>query len=357
VTDTVSVFVDSGALETLTLIDADGTAATTSVILGYENDYDAIGTLAGSTTQYYMSDRDLSYSSSDTDVGVIGLNTGILSTGGIDMTTGTTQLIVNHAASGVNSAGLNVQVIDAVAEGIACRPGWLQRTPDDTVNFVVEILMSNGDTPAIIDGSTEANSLSFVSGNTAVADFLDGSPLGLATALEIGVATVTVTWIDPVGSETFTDTCDVEVVEELSIPGTCSDAMGIFAEDQVLYGSTENAGDDNDGDTDSADDNGGEDVFYTFTLEDPATLDLSVLFPVEGGWAINPIVSTGCTDSNEVDLVDSGTDELICLPSGTYYLIVDGETEDDWGAFEIDLDFEYGCVPGHSGSSVVDPAA
>jgi hypothetical protein len=354
VTDTIIVTVDPGALASLNLIDADHEGTTTSIIRGRTNDYDAVGTLAGSTTQYYMSDRDLAYSSSNSTQGGTIDDDGVLDTlllcDGVPCDPTTTQIIVSHATSGVNSSGLWVEIIDAVAEGIVCRPGWVQRTPDDTVQFLVEILYSNGDSPAIVANTTEWTNLSFDSGNPVVADILDGSPKSTVTALEIGVATITATWYDTVSDMTFADTCDVEVVEELSIPGTCGERMEIDADDQIIYGSTENAGNDNDG----YGDDGGEDVFYMFDLMEPATLDLSVLFPSETGWTINPIVSEGCNGSSEVETVDSGSGELICLASGTYYLIVDGELSTDWGAFELDLDFEYGCVPEFTGDGDVD---
>jgi hypothetical protein len=358
VTASVTVYVDPGALQRLILVDADGSSATTSFYVGQDNMYAALGQLVGSTTYYYIADRDVVFNSTNVLAGEMvegndydGEDETLLA-----LAPGTTTVIVNHLATAINDSA-QVTITDAIPLGIICRPGWVQRTPTDTVNYVVQILMSDGEAPAILDGTTNAETLSFQSDNTPVADFLPGSPLGLATAGDYGVATVTASWINPADDEEFSDTCDIEVVEELIMPGNCGVAYYIDSVDQSLYGSTENAGDN------ANNYNEGEDVFYSFILSEPATIDLSVITPDETGWDIVTLVAQGCSDgvcpnpSEDVfPLVDGETGELICLPSDPmpYYLIVDGTTVDDWGAFEIDLDFEFGCVPSFEGSYEVD---
>jgi len=354
VSASITVYVDPGALQTLIIVDADGDSATTDLIAGFGNEYAALGLLAGSTTYYYIADRDVEFISTDIDVGVMDLDgDGLLSA----TDPGTTTVIVNHPASAVSDS-VEVTVSDAIPVGISCRPGWVQRTPGDTVNYVVQVLMSNGEAPAILDGTVNAETLSFSSNNTPVADFLAGSPLGLATAgTTLGVATVTADWTDPGSGDPFSDTCDIEVVEELVIPGSCDLAQYIDPVAQTLYGSTENAGDN------ALESPAGEDVFYMFSLDEPATVDISVISPVDT-WDIVPLVGSGCSEydgeysgpTSYYDTVDGDTGELICLPSGSYYIIIDGATADDWGAFEIDLDFEFGCVPDFEGTYVIDPA-
>jgi hypothetical protein len=350
VTDSVVVYIDPGELDTLILVDADGDSATTSLYAGEANEYAALGTLVGSTTYYYIPDRDVQFiSTNDEEVGDIDSN-GLLTT----FDSGTTTVIVNHIPTAIEDSVV-VTVTDGVAEGIVCRPGWVQRTPGDTVNFVVQIQMSNitdpALQPAILDGTTEAETLTFDSSNDAVADFLPGSPLGLVTAgTTLGVATITANWVDPVSGVPFSDTCDIEVVEELVMPGSCDVAYYIDSSAQTIYGSTENAGN-------NATANSGNDVFYRFILNEPATIDLSVISPIDT-WDIVPLVGYGCSGGGPTgynDIVDSVTGELICIPSGSYYIVVDGTTADDWGAFEIDLDFEFDCVPEFEGSYVIDP--
>ncbi len=352
---TITVNVDAGAVNTLTIVDADdhGTP-TNSIILGNNNDYDVIATLTGNTTyQYYLADSVVTYNSNNLEVAVFTPG-GVLETAG-DTTCndgapapcapGTTT--ISARLGSVVSNNLVVTVTDAVVESIRCRPGWVQAILDDTVNFVVEKIYSDGTTVAIVDGSSDAADLTFTSDNTTVAMFEPVNPPSIATAVGLGFANITVDW------STFHDVCSMEVVEELQTNNSCDEAFDIDPVDQVLYGTTKDAGDD------SNDANLGNDVFYTFTLDEPATLDINVQYPAASGWKIVTSVAdaSGSCGHGEYTgtAIDLGTaPDLTCLPSGTYYVVVDGEAADDLGSFEVALDFEGGCVPDFSGDSSVD---
>jgi hypothetical protein len=201
-TATFNVTVNSGALESLTIVNANGTAAATDVVLGLSNAYGAVAKLVGSTEQYIVYDGDATFYTSAVTVADFQGDWGVLS----GLTLGSTNITV--ARNGIVSPKVAVTVTNREPTGIECLPD-LTLSPGDKGQLHVKVSFTSGD-PIYV---TEVDSL--VSDNTAVADFDPSDPFGVVSAISVGDATITVTWTGTVNGapKTFTNTCDVEVTQ------------------------------------------------------------------------------------------------------------------------------------------------
>jgi hypothetical protein len=285
--------------------------------------------LTGSTAQYWVTG----------DVVFNSLTTGVAAFTGNNLDSvalGTTQISASRGS--VLSDSVLVEVVDAIPTGIDCRPTYVQTTPDDTVNFVIVASYTAGD-PVVVTNELD----SFTSSDEDVAAFLPVDPAGVLTAISLGTSVLEATWTDAITGLTFSDTCEVDVVGQVMLPETCEDADMISAEDQILYGNTEYANDDLDGD--SYQDG---DVFYIVQLDNPTSIDVTALLLFPAGWDYTvtayPLAYGSCDGVGGAIPLSSSSP---CLNAGTYMLVVDGNENPgsgaDNGTFELDLDFE-SCV-------------
>jgi hypothetical protein len=240
-----------------------------------------------------------------------------------------------------------VTVTPAVATEIFCRPANLQLTVDDTANYVVQALYTDLTIPGVDDAS-------FVSSDTVVADFMPVDPVGVITALELGQTYVTATWTDPVGGETFEDVCDLEVVEALTVPDSCDDAVVIEPVDQTISGSTEEdayVG----GNTYSVDER-----FYSFTVDEVVTMDIRQLIPGEDYWDNsndwNAVVTVthDCYSFEALSFTPivanftTGEGGVVCLEPGDYSIVISGtvthDEDNDFDDFTYEFDLAFGSI-------------
>jgi hypothetical protein len=210
-TDTFVVTIVDGAVETLTIVNADNTPASTSIVKGLTNSYGAQATLVGSTAKYWVTDDVTFYTSAASVANYVAH--GVL----FGSTVGTTNITVG--GGGVVSTPITVTVSEKEPIGIACTPDPLCTTVGDKSQVHVVVSFTDGTSQVVTADMARAD---YSSDAPLVAGFLSQDPIGVITGISVSgtepsdAAVVSVAWGD------FTAQCDVFVAVDITdLAGIC----------------------------------------------------------------------------------------------------------------------------------------